>query len=114
MPAYHHGTRSVQEQRISGIEAYVNWQQPNNRGTLARRYAFVYETLDGRATNTSRLRRIQELDASGNGLQPLEFAWTSDKVFGSAVLHSANSPAIPPPERYVPETCGRTTGVICP
>jgi hypothetical protein len=116
VPSFHAGSRSVQEQRVSGIETYINWQGPGNRGTLVRRYALTYETLDGRATNVSRLRRVQEFDASGNALLPLEFAWARDAVFGQAVQHSASAPALPPrpPLEGCGGTTGRTTGVICP
>jgi hypothetical protein len=124
VPAFHAGTRSVQTQRITHIETYLDWQGVANPGRLIRRYTLTYEPLQDasgrfvRATDASRLTRIQEsvADASTLPLRPVDFQFSSDLVFGQSVAHVQAPPPPRPPGDS--ESCGGVVRnglrVLCP
>lgn len=118
--SYHAGAVARQSQRVKAIETYVDFTGPavSARGSLVRRYEMTYGPLhspDGmtsvRATNSSRLEKIQEFDAEGNSLPPLQFTIAPDVLFGGQVTgHKAYSSTTTLPPRY---PCGGP-GRMCP
>lgn len=124
VPAFHAGSRSVQTQRITHIETYLDWQGASNPGRLIRRYTLTYEPLQDasgrfvRATAASRLARIQEsvADTSTLPLRPVDFQFSSDLVFGQSVAHVQAPPPPRPPSDS--ESCGGVVRnglrVLCP
>jgi hypothetical protein len=105
---FHAGSASRQTQRLAKIETYRNAVSLAS-AALVRRYSITYEPIEAngtgiRATNASRIEKIQESDASGATLEPLIFANASDSVFGMNTQHRASAtqqptgPIKPPPE----------------
>jgi len=105
------GSIAQQTQRISRIETYRDFAGPAlaQRGKLVKGYDVTYEPLVDsagksiRATNTSRVQQIQERDASGNRLPPIQLTMAPDAVFGQAVAQTAAAPSGTP---RPPESCG--------
>ncbi|MDL1862572.1 hypothetical protein FBR04_16320 [Betaproteobacteria bacterium PRO7] len=112
IPTFHAGSRSVQTQRITHIETYLDWQGVANPGRLIRRYTLTYEPLQDasgrfiRATAASRLTRVQESVADANvlPLRPIDLQFSSDLVFGQSVAHVQAPPPPRPPGDI--EGCG--------
>lgn len=112
VPSFHAGSMSLQQQRLKTIESYAGWTSASAPGARAFRYEFTYDTLTNRATNATRLVGIRQFGVDGTtGLQPLNFVWESDGVFGQAMTSTGTaSPARPV------ESCGGTSQVLqmCP
>jgi hypothetical protein len=124
---YHAGSVSRQTQRVSAIETYHGFTPPPaaspnqafTPGQLIRRYSISYEPeVSGaqnlRATNTSRIRSIQESNGDGETLPALTFKLPTDAVFGQVSQQTGVSvvpPSSPPPNPY---PCGRSNGRALP
>lgn len=121
---FHAGSAARQTQRIVKIETYRDFAGPLagvlQLGKLVRGYDIAYEPIEisaasVRATNSSRISRIQERDRDGNTLPPLLFTVAPDAVFGSPVVHrAATTVGIP----RAPAGCGGVIGgrvtLMCP
>lgn len=126
---FHAGSTYRQTQRLSKIEAYREFTGPSTaaRGRLVRGYDITYEQLATsggaslRATNTSRLQKIQERavresDGATLTLPALEFTLAADAVFEQTAKHTESQTAGPAPTPI--ETCGGITAnrkrLLCP
>jgi hypothetical protein len=126
---FHHGSSSVQTQRVAVISTYVNFAGPATPGARVKRYQFSYDTMKdaagawARATNSSRLLRIQEFDGTApdaatgdptNALPAIEMTYAPDAVFGK-YLHQAASGTT---AAFRSPDCGGVTGtrytLMCP
>ena len=120
------GMSQVQTQRMNAITTYRAFASPSAPGEAIKRYELTYELLqDGnsawtRATNVSRLKRIQELRGAAaptaplfarrtadDALPPLDFTYTPDRVYGKALAQTTAGGATAPP---VPNECGGYAG----
>lgn len=122
---YHAGSASRQTQRVTAIQTYRGFVPPAassldgaaTLGSLIRSYDLTYAPEvdangERRATNTSRITRIQERNGAGETLPALAFTLPSDKVFGQSVLQTGTS-VVPTPPPLPPNPCG-TGGQMCP
>jgi hypothetical protein len=120
------GASQVQTQRMVSITTYLGFASPTTPGEPVKRYELTYEPLkDGaglwtRATNVSRLSRVQELSGAAptatafsarpaaDALPPLDFTYATDRIYGKAVPQATTGgtgTAAPPVER-----CGGYAG----
>jgi hypothetical protein len=116
------GSSTQQTQRMTAIQTFINFSSPGAPGTLVRSYDIQYEPLDNgsgtslRATNTSRISKIQEKGLSGGvpALPPVSFIMENDGVLGQTTRHSSSQiPGAPPPRNCGGFTAARILG-LCP
>jgi hypothetical protein len=120
------GTSQVQTQRMASITTYLGFTSASTPGDPVKRYELSYEPLQDssgqwtRATNVSRLKRVQELRGAAaptsppfakrsadDALPPLDFTYAPDRVYGKAVAQTtAGGNSAPPP----PDECGGYAG----
>jgi hypothetical protein len=113
---FHYGASQMQTQRLAYISTYLGFTSPTTPGDRIKSYEFTYEPMqDGagvwtRATNVSRLTRIQELHGgvaslttrpppartAADALPPLDFTYAPDSVYGQAVSQTAASGSTAP------------------
>jgi hypothetical protein len=98
------GASQVQTQRMVSITTYLGFASPATPGEAVKRYELTYEPLKDaagawtRATNVSRLSRVQELRggaapttpafaarSADDALPPLDFTYATDRIYGKAV-----------------------------
>ena len=122
---FHAGSSSRQTQRLSRIETYRDFVSATSTsiqpGLLVRGYDIVYDAIEDasnqgiRATNTSRIKRIQERDATGATLPAIEFTLAPDVVMGQVVAHRPSATtATPPPPAYCTGILAYKTDRECP
>lgn len=119
VPSFHAGSMSVQLQRLKTIESFAGWSSHTAPGSRAFRYELAYDTLENRATNSTRLVSITQVGIDGKtGLHPLTFVWETDGVFGqgASVPTVPSSTPITVPARPGFDSCGGTlpTQQMCP
>lgn len=122
---FHAGSSSRQTQRLSRIETYRDFVSATaasiQPGLLVRGYDIVYDAIEDasnqgiRATNTSRIKRIQERAATGATLPAIEFTLAPDVVMGQVVAHRPSATtATPPPPAYCTGMLAYKTDRECP
>ncbi len=120
------GASQMQTQRMTAITTHLGFVSPSSPGDAVKRYELTYESLqDGaglwtRATNVSRLKRVQELRggatpttppfalrSADDALPPLDFTYAPDRLYGKALPQTtAGGTSAPPPL----EECGGYVG----
>jgi Salmonella virulence plasmid 65kDa B protein len=121
---FHAGSAARQTQRISAIQTFIGFTGPGSPGTLVRSYDVSYEGLKNaagasvRATNASRIAKIQERGVDGPTIETLPavtFSMAQDSVFDRYVVHEA---AAVTPTLPLPRGCGgaglNSTPRMCP
>lgn len=112
--SFHAGSSIRQTQRMSAIQTHIGFSSPSSPGTMVRSYDIHYEPIEAgsaslRATNASRISRIEERGDDGVSTLPaLTFKMPQDLVFGDVVMHSPGTTAVAPPR--IPECGGVTHG----
>jgi hypothetical protein len=120
------GTSQVQTQRMASITTYVGFASPASLGEAVKRYELTYEPLKDsaglwtRATNVSRLSRVQELRggaaptspafatrSADDALPPVDFIYATDRVYGKALAQTTTGGGTSPPPV---ERCGGYAG----
>ena len=107
---FHYGASQVQTQRLAYISTYLGFTSPASPGERVKVYEITYEPMRDpvtqnwtRATNVSRLTRVQELRGSvgsvatrppsarsaADALPPLDFTYAIDSVYGKVVSQDA-------------------------
>jgi Salmonella virulence plasmid 65kDa B protein len=124
---FHAGTSQVQTQRMAYIATYLGFSSPSSPGQRIKVYEFTYDSMKDatqqqwtRATNVSRLIRVQEVSgavgaltrppptrAASEALPPLEFKYAPDTLYGKAISQDATTGTSAPPP--LPE-CGGYVG----
>jgi hypothetical protein len=143
---FHYGSSSVQTQRLASIATHIGFTAPSaalpdlapaSLGTPVKVYELTYDPMTNgsgqwiRATNNSRLMRVQEVLGSvtsprpapasarpaTEALPPLDFVLAEDAVYGKTLIQTSGSTATP----VAPPTlnCGGHTPVwrrnqLCP
>jgi Salmonella virulence plasmid 65kDa B protein len=118
---YHYGSSSVQTQRMTGIATHLGFvaggadAAPASLGTRVKAYELTYDPMTNasgqwiRATNHSRLLRVQEVRGDitsprpapsvarpvTEALPPLDFAYAEDAVYGKTLIQTSGSSATP-------------------
>jgi Salmonella virulence plasmid 65kDa B protein len=118
---YHYGSSSVQTQRMTGIATHLGFvagtadAAPASLGTCVKAYELTYDPMTNtsgqwiRATNHSRLLRVQEVKGDvtsprptasvvrpvTDALPPLDFVYAEDAVYGKTLIQTSGSTATP-------------------
>jgi Salmonella virulence plasmid 65kDa B protein len=133
--SFHAGSSQVQTQRLASIATYVGFSAPAAPGSRVKSYELTYDPMTNtagawvRATNYSRLTRIQELRGAvslttrpppvrlpGESLPPIDFTYAEDTVLGKALVQSGGTGPVSRPPIL---SCGGYVGAyrraeICP
>jgi hypothetical protein len=121
------GASQTQTQRMVSITTYLGFASPTSLGEPVKRYELTYEPLKDsaglwtRATNVSRLSRVQELAgaaapttpafaarAAADALPPLDFTYAADRVYGKALPQTTSGGTATSPAPV--EQCGGYAG----